>query len=237
MGVSIGHASSLRAWRRVRSACRSVAPGSRRRPRGAGAFARESGRPTGVRAGLTAALSLSLAAPLPPAGVRPFGSPDRDRLPGPALAYRFAVVYRERPAPAARRFDTRPTGACRSRTRSSLPGGRAAGVVHPGPRRAGTGRRPRPRLGIGPRPDAAERPGPPRRRVPLPDLRRPRARRQPRRDAADQRRGVPRLTPLAALDALLARPEVTAGGFLGHSLGAVGSILAAAELGDAAPRS
>jgi uncharacterized protein len=37
---------------------------------------------------------------------------------------------------------------------------------------------------------------------------------------------------LAALDALLARPEVTTGGFLGHSLGAVGAILAAAEAGD-----
>jgi uncharacterized protein len=37
---------------------------------------------------------------------------------------------------------------------------------------------------------------------------------------------------LAALDTLLARPEVTAGGFLGHSLGAVGAILAAAAAGD-----
>ena len=36
---------------------------------------------------------------------------------------------------------------------------------------------------------------------------------------------------LAALDTLLARPEVTAGGFLGHSLGAVGAILAAAAAG------
>lgn len=37
---------------------------------------------------------------------------------------------------------------------------------------------------------------------------------------------------LAALDALLARPEVTTGAFLGHSLGAVGAILAAAAAGD-----
>jgi pimeloyl-ACP methyl ester carboxylesterase len=37
---------------------------------------------------------------------------------------------------------------------------------------------------------------------------------------------------LAALDTLLARPEVTVGGFLGHSLGAVGAILAAADAGD-----
>ncbi len=37
---------------------------------------------------------------------------------------------------------------------------------------------------------------------------------------------------LAALDTLLARPEVTVGGFLGHSLGAVGAILAAAAAGD-----
>lgn len=37
---------------------------------------------------------------------------------------------------------------------------------------------------------------------------------------------------LAALDTLLARPEVTAGGFLGHSLGAVGAILAAAAAGN-----
>lgn len=36
----------------------------------------------------------------------------------------------------------------------------------------------------------------------------------------------------AALDVLLARPEVTAGGFLGHSLGAVGAIIAAAEAGE-----
>jgi pimeloyl-ACP methyl ester carboxylesterase len=36
----------------------------------------------------------------------------------------------------------------------------------------------------------------------------------------------------AALDVLLARPEVTTGGFLGHSLGAVGAIIAAAEAGE-----
>ena len=36
----------------------------------------------------------------------------------------------------------------------------------------------------------------------------------------------------AALDVLLARPEVTRGAFLGHSLGAVGADLAAAEAGD-----
>ena len=36
----------------------------------------------------------------------------------------------------------------------------------------------------------------------------------------------------AALDALLARPEVTRGAFLGHSLGAVGADLAAADAGD-----
>jgi pimeloyl-ACP methyl ester carboxylesterase len=36
----------------------------------------------------------------------------------------------------------------------------------------------------------------------------------------------------AAFEALLARPEVTRGGLLGHSLGAVGAILAAAEAGD-----
>ena len=35
----------------------------------------------------------------------------------------------------------------------------------------------------------------------------------------------------AALEALLARPEVTTGAFLGHSLGAVGAILAAADAG------
>jgi pimeloyl-ACP methyl ester carboxylesterase len=37
---------------------------------------------------------------------------------------------------------------------------------------------------------------------------------------------------LAALETLLARPEVTVGAFLGHSLGAVGAILAAAEAGE-----
>jgi uncharacterized protein len=36
----------------------------------------------------------------------------------------------------------------------------------------------------------------------------------------------------AALDTLLARPEVTVGGLLGHSLGAVGAILAAAGAGE-----
>jgi uncharacterized protein len=36
----------------------------------------------------------------------------------------------------------------------------------------------------------------------------------------------------AALEVLLARPEVTVGGFLGHSLGAVGAIIAAAEAGE-----
>ena len=36
------------------------------------------------------------------------------------------------------------------------------------------------------------------------------------------------LDTLAALDALLARPEVTAGGLVGHSLGGIGAILAAA---------
>ena len=36
------------------------------------------------------------------------------------------------------------------------------------------------------------------------------------------------LDTLAALDALLARPEVTAGGVVGHSLGGIGAILAAA---------
>ncbi|HEX7473898.1 MAG TPA: alpha/beta hydrolase [Candidatus Limnocylindrales bacterium] len=36
----------------------------------------------------------------------------------------------------------------------------------------------------------------------------------------------------AALEALLARPEVTVGAFLGHSLGAVGAILAAADAGE-----
>ena len=66
---------------------------------------------------------------------------------------------------------------------------------------------------------------------PRPHVRRPRPRRQPGRDAADQRRRV-RGGRAAALEVLLARPEVTAGAFLGHSLGAVGAILAAAEAGE-----
>ena len=65
-------------------------------------------------------------------------------------------------------------------------------------------------------------------RLPLPGLRRPRSRGQPGRDAAGELRGEFGADASAAFATLVGRPEVTIGAILGHSMGAVGAILAAA---------
>ena len=160
-------------------------------------------------------------------GSRPPSPPRRS---GSPIASRSPTARAPATRAATRRGSRRPTSACRSRRRSS----QSTGVDLPAwfiPARDGApgpGRRPRPRLGVGARPDAADGRLPARGRVPLPDLRRPRPRREPARDAADQRRRVRRATRSPPSDALLARPEVTVGAISGHSMGAIGAILAAA---------
>ena len=112
------------------------------------------------------------------------------------LAYRFALVYRARAGfPRRQPPLITPTDLGLPVRDHDGPIRRPgpAGLVHPGPRRrAGTRRRPRPRLGVRPRPDAPDGRLPARGRVPLPDVRCPRPRRERRRGAADQRRGVRR---------------------------------------------
>ena len=161
------------------------------------------------RAGLAAALA---AAPL-------------------GLAYRFALAYRAR-AGYPRQHPPAVTPGRPRAARSRRPTVRSGDIELPAwfiPARGGQpgpGRRPRPRLGVRPRPDAAERRLPPRRRVPLPDDRRPRPRRQPARDAADQRRRVRARRAGDLRGACSPARRSPVGAVVGHSMGAIGAILA-----------
>ena len=88
----------------------------------------------------------------------------RDRRRGRRRAARAGLSVRPRlpragrlPAPARRRMSRRPNSGCRSRSMVVESTASPARLVHPGPRRcARPRRRPRPRLGVGARPDAAD---------------------------------------------------------------------------------
>ncbi len=124
---------------------------------------------------------------------RPDRRPDPRPVRGRAALRPRLSAARRVPAPAP--ADVQP-----DRARPALPGGRrrvgggsAPGVVHPGAgRHAGAGRRAGPRLGLRPGPDPAERGLPPCGGLPLPDLRRPRQRREPGRAPAGLGRRVRR---------------------------------------------
>ena len=118
---------------------------------------------------------------------------DRRRAARPGLPFRARLSGPGRlPAPVPADDRHRPTSACRSRRRRSASEGidLPAWFIPARGGRAGAGRRARPRLGVGARPDAPDRALPPRRRVPLPDDRCPRPRREPGRGPAGQRRRV-----------------------------------------------
>ena len=107
--------------------------------------------------------------------------PLRARLPGPGglSAPQPAADHAGRHRPALRVDAHRVRRAAAPR------------LVHPGAgRRTRSGRRPGPRLGVGPRPDPSDGRLPQRRGLPLPDPRHPRQRGQPGRGPAAQRRRV-----------------------------------------------
>ena len=129
------------------------------------------------------------------------------------LAYRFALAYRVR-AGYPRRSPPRITPADIGLPYESmliesdglpLP----AWFIPARGRRTRAGRRPGPRLGVGPRPDAADGRLPPRRGLPLPDLRRPRQRRQPGRGRCRSAPASSGPTRWPAFRALIEQPEVT----------------------------
>ena len=149
-----------------------------------------------------------------------------------ALAYRFAVLYRLRAGfPTPRPPQISPAELGLPFETVDVPSGE---LTLPGwfiPARdgaAGPGVALDPRLGIGPGPPPADGPVPPRRRLPLPVI-------DVRGHGANRAESLPITAgefgsdALAAFRALIARPEVTIGGVAGHSMGAIGAILAAAE--------
>ena len=113
-----------------------------------------------------------------------------------AAAYRFALEYRRRAGFPARRPPLATPAddglAFEPLEIPSPPGPLPAWFVPARDGAVGPGGRPGPRLGVEPRPHAAERPVPARRGLPHADVRRPGARREPARDAPDQRRRVRR---------------------------------------------
>ena len=138
--------------------------------------------------------------------------------PQPSPPSRSAWAYRSSSGIPCRVPATRAAGSRRPRQPISMPFESAAVAADglepfPGssPARDGTllGRRPRPWLGVRPRPHAADGPVPPRGGGSTASPSTSGPRRQRRRVAADQRRRV-RARRAAAFDVLLARPEVTA---------------------------
>ena len=113
-----------------------------------------------------------------------------------AAAFRFAHVYRARagfPHRRPPRFSPADFGlAYEEMTVASDAGDLPAWFIPAAGGALGPGGRARPRLGLGPRPDPADRLVPPCGRVPLPDVRRPRQRRQPARAPPGQHRRVRR---------------------------------------------
>ena len=156
-----------------------------------------------------------------------------------AAAFRFAHVYRVRagfPRRRPPRFSPTDLGLPFAETTISSDSGELPAWFIPARGGApGPAVLARPWLGLGSRSDPADRPVPERRRVPLPDLRRPRQRGESRRGPAGQRRRVRRRR-----DGRLRRARRSAGGdagaIFGHSMGGVGAILAAPRT-RASPRS
>ena len=113
---------------------------------------------------------------------------------GPIAAWRFAQAYRARAGYPHRHppeYDPGDIGLAFDEVR--IPSGGVdlpAWWIPAASRRAGPGGPARPRLGVGPRPDAPERARAPRRGVPRADDRGPRTRREPAGGAAADRRRV-----------------------------------------------